>query len=423
MSDIKWIKITTNMFEDEKIRLIDAMPERDTIHYIWIRLLVQAGKTNTNGFIFLNENIPYTDEMLATIFCRPLASIRLALKTLCDFEMIEITPDNIIKILNWDKHQNIEGMERVRAQNRKRVENHRDKKKQIEKTTKENNEEEKQNIDDVKVQVYQEENTKVSVEDNKNIVLLNNSEGNINTGEMEQGSDTGKCVGSNEANLDDCESVIKSTSKNYSNITNNACNVTHNESNVTVTKQNKKEIESKNKNKRKIENESNKITDDINNKGSTHDDEVKNAGIYQEVKGSNISKSENLKENPIAIAENDINSKAIELMNYHEKITGIVGGLNHVALRLAIDMHGEKNVKMAIDKALEVNKTDIRYINGILKNWRREGYPKEGDEIKNGVRSTGKGNAADKNEFTGFKPKKPRNLTETERKGAEEKLI
>ena len=84
MSDIKWIKITTNMFEDEKIRLIDAMPERDTIHYVWIRLLVQAGKTNAGGFIFLNENIPYTDEMLATIFSRPLTSIRLALKTLVD---------------------------------------------------------------------------------------------------------------------------------------------------------------------------------------------------------------------------------------------------------------------------------------------------------------------------------------------------
>lgn len=32
MSEIKWIKITTNMFEDEKIKLIDAMPERDTIY-------------------------------------------------------------------------------------------------------------------------------------------------------------------------------------------------------------------------------------------------------------------------------------------------------------------------------------------------------------------------------------------------------
>ncbi|MBN3374799.1 hypothetical protein CF087_22550, partial [Clostridium botulinum] len=33
MAEVKWIKITTNMFDDEKIKLIDAMPERDTVHY------------------------------------------------------------------------------------------------------------------------------------------------------------------------------------------------------------------------------------------------------------------------------------------------------------------------------------------------------------------------------------------------------
>lgn len=104
-------------------------------------------------------------------------------------------------------------------------------------------------------------------------------------------------------------------------------------------------------------------------------------------------------------------------------MTGVIGGLNLGALKLAISMHGYENVKMAINKALEVNKSNMTYINGILKNWRREGYPKEKEAINNGVRSIGKNNSADKNKFTGFKPKKPRNLTEDERKGAEENLI
>lgn len=109
--------------------------------YVWLRLLVQAGKINANGYIYLTENIPYTEEMLATLFCKPLESIKFALKTLCDFQMIEIDSNKIIKILNWEKHQNVEGMERVRAQNRKRAENHREKKKQIEQAAKENFEE------------------------------------------------------------------------------------------------------------------------------------------------------------------------------------------------------------------------------------------------------------------------------------------
>ncbi|MBD5639657.1 phage replisome organizer N-terminal domain-containing protein [Clostridium botulinum] len=130
LAEVKWIKITTNMFDDEKIKLIDAMPERDTVHYIWIRLLVQAGKTNANGYIFLNDNVPYTEEMLSTIFNRPLNSLRFALKVLRDFGMIQIQEDKLIKITNWSKHQNIEGMEKVRQQTRQRVAKHRAKKKE-----------------------------------------------------------------------------------------------------------------------------------------------------------------------------------------------------------------------------------------------------------------------------------------------------
>lgn len=131
MGDVKWIKITTNMFEDEKVKLIDAMPERDTIHYIWIRLLVQAGKTNANGFIFLAENIPYDEEMLATIFSRPINSIRLALNTLARFGMIEMSSNSYLAITNWNKHQNVDGLDKIREQTRKRVLNYRAKQKNL----------------------------------------------------------------------------------------------------------------------------------------------------------------------------------------------------------------------------------------------------------------------------------------------------
>lgn len=125
MADVKWIKLSTNMFEDEKIRLIEALPDADTILIIWVKLLAQAGKTNATGYIFLNENIPYTDEMLSTIFNRPIGTVRLALKTFQQFGMIEINEDHFISISNWEKHQNIEGMERIREQTRQRVAKHR----------------------------------------------------------------------------------------------------------------------------------------------------------------------------------------------------------------------------------------------------------------------------------------------------------
>jgi hypothetical protein len=89
--------------------------------------------------------------------------------------------------------------------------------------------------------------------------------------------------------------------------------------------------------------------------------------------------------------EEDVNLKALELMYYHEKITGKVGGCDYVALRSAINLHGEKRVKMAMDIGFENNCEDIKYAIGVLKNWRREGCPKYDIDVKTiGVRSTGK---------------------------------
>jgi len=132
MSEVKWIKITTNMFEDEKIDFIESLPESDAILVIWLKLLAQAGKTNSNGFIFLTEQIPYTDEMLAHKFRRSLNVVKLALQTLKQLEMIQYNEEGFLKIANWEKHQNIEGLDKIREQTRLRVEKHREKQKELE---------------------------------------------------------------------------------------------------------------------------------------------------------------------------------------------------------------------------------------------------------------------------------------------------
>lgn len=128
--NVKWIKLSTTMFEDEKIRLIESMPEADTLLIIWIRLLAQAGKTNASGYIFLSKNTPYSDEMLATLFNRPIATVRLVLQTFQRFGMIEITDDQYICISNWEKHQNVDGLERVKQLNAERNKKYRERKKQ-----------------------------------------------------------------------------------------------------------------------------------------------------------------------------------------------------------------------------------------------------------------------------------------------------
>lgn len=129
MAEISWIKLKTTMFDDEKIRLIQAVPESDAILVIWIRLLVLAGKTNDDGLIYIQRNMPYSEEMLATLFGKNVNTVRLALTTLASFNMIDLSNDGLIVISNWEKHQNVEGMEKVREQNRLRAKKHYEKKK------------------------------------------------------------------------------------------------------------------------------------------------------------------------------------------------------------------------------------------------------------------------------------------------------
>jgi predicted phage replisome organizer len=127
VSKVKWIKLTTDIFDDEKIKLIESMPEGDSIINVWIKLLTLAGKINANGYIFICKDIPYTDDMLATVFNKKLSIIKLAIVTLHKFEMIEVDKNNIILIKNFDKHQNIEGLEKIKEQNKIRVQNFRNK--------------------------------------------------------------------------------------------------------------------------------------------------------------------------------------------------------------------------------------------------------------------------------------------------------
>ena len=127
MADVKWIKITTDIFDDEKILLIESMPDAYAIITVWFKLLCLAGKQNNSG-VFVLGKIAYTDRMLATIFRMKESTVTMALRTFEQFGMVEII-DGVITIPNWEKHQSLEKLEQAREQTRKRVARHREKQK------------------------------------------------------------------------------------------------------------------------------------------------------------------------------------------------------------------------------------------------------------------------------------------------------
>ena len=126
MAQIKWIKLNVNMFDDEKIKIIQALPEGDALLIIWVKLILLAGKTNYGGYVYVNENMAYTDEMLSVIFNKPLPIIKLALETFTKLGMIE-TDEKGIYLVNFDKYQSIDRLEELREYNRLAQQRHREK--------------------------------------------------------------------------------------------------------------------------------------------------------------------------------------------------------------------------------------------------------------------------------------------------------
>lgn len=130
MTKVSWIRIEIDMFDNRKIRHIRKLPEGNNIVLIWMMLLTMAGRCNANGIIFLTENIPYTNKMLADELDFDESVIELALTILEKFGMI--TRDGSeLSIPGWEEHQNIDGLEKIREQTRKRVSEHRKRQKEL----------------------------------------------------------------------------------------------------------------------------------------------------------------------------------------------------------------------------------------------------------------------------------------------------
>lgn len=125
MSEVKWIKIVTDIFDNKKIKQIEKIPNGDTILVIWFKLIILAGVTNDDGLVYITDEIPYNSETLSNEFNKPLNEIKIALDIFQKFKMIEIIND-FIRLKNWQQYQNTDGLEKIREQTRLRVQKHRE---------------------------------------------------------------------------------------------------------------------------------------------------------------------------------------------------------------------------------------------------------------------------------------------------------
>ena len=117
MAEVKWVKLTTDMFDNRKVKHLRKLPDGNNIVLIWVMLLTMAGRCNSGGMIFLTENIPYTPKMLADELGFEENTVKLALQALENLNMI-VTDNGFFSIAGWEEYQNTDRLAEIREYNR-----------------------------------------------------------------------------------------------------------------------------------------------------------------------------------------------------------------------------------------------------------------------------------------------------------------
>ena len=126
MADIKWVKLATDIFDNRKIKHLRRLPDGDRLTLIWIMLITVAGRANMGGGLYLTEGLPYTAEMLADELGFEEDTVARALETMEQLHMLE-EKRGVLRVVGWEEHQSVEGLEKIKEQNRLRKQRQREK--------------------------------------------------------------------------------------------------------------------------------------------------------------------------------------------------------------------------------------------------------------------------------------------------------
>lgn len=129
MADVGWVRLSTGLFDNPKIKILEMNENGDAFVSLWLRLLCLAGRANDNGMVYVTEGVAYTPDILAAMTGKDVEVITEALELFRKLNMIAVDDGGYIEILGWQKHQNIEGLAKIRTQTKERVKRYREKKK------------------------------------------------------------------------------------------------------------------------------------------------------------------------------------------------------------------------------------------------------------------------------------------------------
>ena len=136
MEDVKWLKLDPNFLDGSSFKFmrrakIDGVADlRDKLEAVWFELIGLAGKVNNQG-MFYNDEIAYNSfEDIAIMLDRSTEEVQICMDFYIKHKMVTII-DDFILLTNWDKFQNVKGLEELREKRRLRTRKCREKQKAL----------------------------------------------------------------------------------------------------------------------------------------------------------------------------------------------------------------------------------------------------------------------------------------------------
>ena len=118
---LSFIKLDINIMNDSKIKQIRKMPAGNDMIVLWIGLLCLGMRSGRSGIVELGDNIPYDSDMLSVEFDIEKRTVELALTIFQKFNMIEVFENGSILLCNFEKHQELEKIEKSKESQRERT--------------------------------------------------------------------------------------------------------------------------------------------------------------------------------------------------------------------------------------------------------------------------------------------------------------
>lgn len=123
---ITFIKLDVNILNDTKIKIIRKMPDGDKLLTLWIGILCIGMKSSNPGLLEIGEGIAFDIDGIAAELDIPSTIVKYGLNQFTKLNMIEEL-DGAYYITNFEKHQNLEKITRIRELGRIRQQKHREK--------------------------------------------------------------------------------------------------------------------------------------------------------------------------------------------------------------------------------------------------------------------------------------------------------